>query len=131
MRITVACTEGYEPDSGIVSKAIDLECEVKVVDDPIKAAEDADVLYTDVWVSMGDESERERKLKVFKPFQINRDLMEKANSDVIIMHCLPAHRGEEITDDIMSDPHSVIFDQAENRLHAQKALLFKLMEANL
>ncbi|MDY6966605.1 MAG: ornithine carbamoyltransferase [Halobacteriota archaeon] len=127
MRITVACPEGHEPDSAIISKAIDLGCEVEIVNDPEKAAEEADVLYTDVWVSMGDEGEKEERLKVFKPFQINRDLMQKANSDVVIMHCLPAHRGEEITDDIMSDSHSVIFDQAENRLHAQKALLSKLM----
>lgn len=100
---------------------------ITFTDDPAKAAEGADVIYTDVWTSMGDESEEEERKKSFTPYQINSDLLARAKSNVIVMHCLPARRGEEITDEVMDGPHSVVFDQAENRLHIQKAILLKLL----
>ena len=127
MEINVACPKGYEPNPGILAKAKSLGCKLKITNNPKQAAKGADVLYTDVWVSMGDEEEKEDRLKKFEPFQINKDLVETANDDVIVMHCLPAHRGQEITDEIMRDFNSVIFNQAENRMHAQKALLLKLL----
>ncbi|MDY6865957.1 MAG: ornithine carbamoyltransferase [Halobacteriota archaeon] len=127
MQATVACPKGYEPNQNIVLEARGLDCTVNIVNDPIEAAHGADVLYTDVWVSMGDEDERDERIKTLTPFQINSDLVDEANSDVIVLHCLPAHRGEEITSEVMEGPNSAIFDQAENRLHAQKALLLKLM----
>ncbi len=127
MDIIVACPKGYEPDAKIISNAKALGCKVEITDNPKKAAGGADVLYTDVWVSMGDEEEKEDRLKTLGPFQINKDLIDIADGDVIVMHCLPAHRGQEITDEVMNDSHSVIFTQAENRLHAQKALLLKLL----
>jgi len=127
MQATVACPKGFEPDLDIVLEARDLACSVDIVNDPVKAARDADVLYTDVWVSMGDEDERDERVRALKPFQINSDLVNEANPDAIVLHCLPAHRGEEITMDVMEGSNSAIFEQAENRLHAQKALLLKLM----
>lgn len=127
MRATVACPKGFEPDPDIVLEARGLDCSVDIVNDPVKAARDADVLYTDVWVSMGDEDERDERVRALKPFRINSDLVNEANSDAIVLHCLPAHRGEEITMEVMESPNSAIFDQAENRLHVQKALLLKLM----
>jgi ornithine carbamoyltransferase len=95
--------------------------------DPMKAVSGKDVIYTDTWVSMGQEEEAERRKKVFPPYQVNAELVARANEDVIIMHCLPAHRGYEITDEVADGPHSVIFTQAHNRLHAQKAILVKLL----
>ncbi|MBN2109869.1 MAG: ornithine carbamoyltransferase [Methanosarcinaceae archaeon] len=127
MEIAVACPPGYEPNGKIVEQARKLGGRVTVTNDPLEAATDADVLYTDVWVSMGDEQEREKRLADLSPYQINSGLVDAAKQDVIVMHCLPAHRGEEISADVMDGPHSVVFDQAENRLHAQKALLLKLM----
>ena len=126
MNIVVACPKGYEPNATIVKKSKDLGGNAKITHDPIEAAKNADVLYTDVWVSMFDE-EREERLRNFRSFQIDKALVDKAKHDVIVMHCLPAHRGEEIAPDIIDDPRSVIFEQAENRLHAQKALLVKLL----
>ncbi len=96
---------------------------ITVVREPEKAAKDADVLYTDVWVSMGQEKEAVRKKRIFRSYQINRELLSYAKKDAIVLHCMPAHRGEEITDEIMDSPQSAVFDQAENRLHTQKALL--------
>ena len=127
MKITVACPEGYEPNSEILNKARDLGGTVNVIRDPMKAAKNADILYTDVWVSMGDEEEYDQRLRDFKPYQINSKLLEQAKHDVMILHCLPAHRGEEITAEVVDGPNSAVFDQAENRLHAQKALLLKLL----
>lgn len=127
MKITVACPEGYEPDSEIVEKAKELGGTVSVTHDPMKAAKKADILYTDVWVSMGDEEEYDQRLHDFKPYQINSKLLEEARHDVMVLHCLPAHRGEEITADVLEGPNSAVFDQAENRLHVQKALLLKLL----
>ncbi len=127
MEIVVACPEGYEPDMDIVAKARELGGTVLITHDPAEAAKDADVLYTDVWVSMGDEDEREKRMRDLKDFQINAELVNLAKHDSIVMHCLPAHRGEEITEEVLEGPHSVVFEEAENRLHAQKALLLKLM----
>lgn len=127
MEAVVACPPGYEPDEDVVELARELGGNITITNDPDEAAKDADVLYTDVWVSMGDEDEREQRLKDLAPYQINSRLVELAKPDVIVMHCLPAHRGEEISADVMDGPHSVVFDQAENRLHAQKALLMKLL----
>ncbi len=127
MRITVACPEGYEPNSEILNKARDIGGTVSVIHDSMKAAKNADILYTDVWVSMGDEEEYEQRLRDFKPYQINSKLLEQAKHDVMVLHCLPAHRGEEITAEVVDGPNSAVFDQAENRLHAQKALLLKLL----
>jgi ornithine carbamoyltransferase len=127
MKITVACPEGYEPNSEILNRARDIGGTINVIRDPLKAAKNADILYTDVWVSMGEEEEYEQRLRDFKPYQINSKLLEQAKHDVMVLHCLPAHRGEEITAEVVDGPNSAVFDQAENRLHAQKALLLKLL----
>lgn len=127
MKMTVACPQGYEPNSDIVEKAKRIGGTINIIRDPVKAAKKADVFYTDVWVSMGDEDEYDRRLHDFKPYQINSKLLEQAKHDVMVLHCLPAHRGEEITADVVDGPNSAVFDQAENRLHVQKALLLKLL----
>lgn len=128
MELTVACPDGYEPDSKIFENALSNNAKVKVTRNPKDAAMDADVLYTDVWVSMGQEDESEKKKNVFSDYQINSGLMALAKKDAIVMHCLPAHREEEITDDVIESAQSVVFDQAENRLHTQKALLETLLK---
>ncbi|WP_456370484.1 ornithine carbamoyltransferase [Geoglobus sp.] len=125
--IAVATPKGFEPSEGIVSWALERGASVEITNDPGNAVRDADVIYTDVWTSMGQESERDERLRVFRPYQVNSRLVEMAKEDVIVMHCLPAHRGEEITDDVIDGSHSVVFDQAENRLHAQKAVLLRLI----
>jgi ornithine carbamoyltransferase len=131
MNIILGCPKGYEPDSQVVSRgkeeARKSGCEVRVTNDPQEAAKGADVIYTDVWASMGQEKERKERLKLFKPYQINTKLVMLAKEDHIFMHCLPAHRGEEATDEVADSKNSVIFDQAENRLHTQKALLALIM----
>lgn len=127
MEIAVACPEGYEPNPEIVAKGRELGGQINVTNDPQEASRDADVLYTDVWVSMGDEEERDKRLSDLADYQINSELVSLSKHNVIVMHCLPAHRGEEISAEVMEGPHSVVFDQAENRLHAQKALILKLM----
>ncbi|MGP8336857.1 MAG: ornithine carbamoyltransferase [Methanosarcinaceae archaeon] len=127
MDITVACPKGYEPDEDIVAQAIGMGGNVTITNDPEEAAKDADVLYTDVWISMGDEGEREKRMHDLAKYQVNNKLVGLAKHDVIVMHCLPAHRGEEITAEVIDGPHSVVFEQAENRMHAQKALLIELM----
>ena len=127
MEMVVACPKGYEPAEEYVQKAGEFGGVVKITNDPLKAAENADILYTDVWVSMGDESEEHRRMKDFVGFQINEELIAVSKPDVIVMYCLPAHRGLEISAGAMDGPHSVVFDQAENRLHAQKAVLLELM----
>ncbi|HUL31538.1 MAG TPA: ornithine carbamoyltransferase [Thermodesulfobacteriota bacterium] len=127
MNIAVACPKGYEPDPEVVSKAKEEAkksgCEVRLTKDPKEAVKGADVVYTDVWASMGKEKEHEERVKILNPYQVNGKLVEAAREDYIFMHCLPAHRGQEVTDEVADSENSVIFDQAENRLHAQKALL--------
>ncbi len=127
MKMTVACPQGYEPDRDIIEMAKQIGGNIHIINDPIKAAKKADILYTDVWVSMGDEDEYDQRLHDFKPYQINSKLLEQAKHDVMVLHCLPAHRGEEITAEVVEGPNSAVFDQAENRLHVQKALLLKLL----
>ncbi len=126
--LDLACPEGYDPDQTILAKARqEAPVGIEIHRDPLKAVRDADVVYTDVWVSMGQEEEREVKMKRFRGYQVNRKLIKEAKKTAIVMHCLPAHRGEEITAEIIDGPRSVVFDQAENRLHAQKALLELLL----
>ncbi len=127
MDIVVACPEGYEPDEDIVAQARAMGGNVTITNNPAVAAKDADVFYTDVWISMGDEDEVEKRMHDLANYQINSELVSLAKHDAIVMHCLPAHRGEEITAEVLDGPHSVVFEQAENRLHAQKALMLKLM----
>jgi ornithine carbamoyltransferase len=124
--LVVACPPGYEPDPGLTAEA---GSRVTITHDVQAAARGADVLYTDVWTSMGQEAEAEHRRRVFKPYQINDALIALATPKVLVMHCLPAHRGEEITDAAIEGPRSVVFDQAENRLHAQKAVLVWLLGA--
>jgi ornithine carbamoyltransferase len=122
--IYIACPEGHEPDGGIIAHArASSTAEIVVMRDPVEAARNADVLYTDTWVSMGQESETAKRERIFHNYQINDMLLSVARPDCIVMHCLPAHRGQEITDSVMDGPRSVVFDQAENRLHAQMALM--------
>jgi len=127
--LALACPEGYEPDTGILERGRrEAEKGVALYRNPFEAVRDADVIYTDVWASMGQEAEREERARVLKVYQINRELLRGARRDVIVMHCLPAHRGEEITAEVIDGPHSVVLDQAENRLHVQKAILEILLE---
>ena len=128
MELWVASPPDYEPDGEILRRAKDENPRsVHLTHDPRKAAEGAHVLYTDVWTSMGQEEEQERRREVFRPYQLNRELVDLAEEGALVMHCLPAHRGEEITDEVMDGPQSVVFDQAENRLHVQKAILEALL----
>jgi len=127
MDLTIATPEGYEVDDGVLERARELGGDPTVTTDPVEAATDADVIYTDVWISMGQEDERDVRMNDFEGFQVNADLLENA-PDASVMHCLPAHRGEEVTDDVIEGDRSIVFDQAENRLHAQKALLSWLLE---
>ena len=129
MHLTIACPEGFEPDAEILGAA--RESNVSTIDisrTPREAVKDANVIYTDVWASMGQESEAEKRKLIFKGFQVNNDLVNQADKDCLVMHCLPAHRGDEITDDVVDGPHSIVFDEAENRLHVQKAIMVKLRE---
>ena len=123
--LTVATPLEYPMDDAVVDRATELGGEPEIYTDPEAAIAGADVIYTDVWVSMGEEDEREEKLAAFDGFQLNEELL--AGSDAEIMHCLPAHRGEEITDEVLESDRSIVWDQAENRLHAQKALLVELL----
>jgi ornithine carbamoyltransferase len=126
-RLRIACPEGYDPDASILAKAGEGAAgEVRVIRDPVEAVRDADVIYTDVWTSMGQEAESRQRREHLAPYQVNEALVD-ASSARAVMHCLPAHRGEEITDGVIDGPLSVVFDQAENRLHAQKAVLVRLM----
>ncbi|NLX48007.1 MAG: ornithine carbamoyltransferase [Euryarchaeota archaeon] len=131
MDLACGCPAGYEPDPGVTktAKAIAKRncCKLSIVESPKEAAKDADVVYTDVWVSMGQEEEQKLRQNVFKPYQVNAGLMSVAHENAIVMHCLPAHRGMEITDEVIDSEASVVLDQAENRLHAQKAIMVALM----
>lgn len=132
LNFTVATPEGYEPDTYAIEEAALIAKEtganIELSNDPAEAAKDADVLYTDTWISMGQENhEIEKKLKAFSRFQLDSALVSKARPDVIVMHCLPAHRGEEISADVLDGSNSVVWDEAENRLHVQKAILLMLL----
>jgi len=131
MTISLACPQGYTPAPAIVdaarAEAAQTGASIEITDNPQVAAKDADVLYTDVWVSMGQEQQETRRADAFKPYQINARLLKLAKPDAIVMHCLPAHRGQEITGDVLDGPQSVVLDQAENRMHMQKAILVALM----
>jgi len=124
IELSLACPEGYDPDRQIMVKGKKEAKEgISLYRDPMEAAKKADVLYTDVWVSMGQESEDKERKKIFKNYQINKKLLKEAKKDAIVMHCLPAHRGEEISSEVIDGSQSVVIDQAENRLHVQKAIL--------
>jgi len=126
--LDLACPDGYDPDAAILKRGIaEASAGVVLHRDPAEAVRDADVVYTDVWVSMGQEAEREEKMKRFQGYQVNQALIDRAKKDVLVMHCLPAHRGEEITAEVIDGPRSVIIDEAENRLHVQKAIMEILM----
>lgn len=131
MKMAVATPKGYEPKEEIVRLAQEDGKEtgfsLHLTQDPQEAVGQADAVYTDVWASMGQESERELRKKIFAPYQVNRQLMSKANPDALFMHCLPAHRGEEVTDEVIDSSQSVVYDEAENRLHVQKAIMLLLM----
>lgn len=132
MHIVIASPQGYKPLPEIVAKAKEQAAKygsfIEVVDDPLEAARGADVLYTDVWASMGQEEEAELRKAAFKGYQINSEVMRLAHPQAIVLHCLPAHRDEEITNEVLEGPQSVVFDEAENRLHAQKAILALTMQ---
>ncbi len=132
VNVRVASPKGFELPSAVIESAraaAAFGATVTVTNDPAEAVRDADAVYTDVWASMGQEDETESRARVFRPYQVNDALMDAAGSEAIFMHCLPAHRGHEVTDSVIDSPASVVFDQAENRLHTQKALLALLMGA--
>ena len=130
MELTIASPEEFQPDQEIFHRKFGTGT-VRWEKDPLKAVCGADYIYTDVWVSMGFESETEKRLRLLSPYQVNRTLVDAASPKVKILHCLPAHRGEEITDDVMDSKNSIVFDQAENRLHVQKAILAMIFDKNL
>ena len=131
VNVTVATPRGYSPDIEIVTRAREIaaenECEIRLTQDPMAGAEDADAVYTDVCVSMGFEHESTKRAPIFRPFQVNDAMMARARNHAVFMHCLPARRGAEVTDAVLDGPQSIVFDQAENRMHAQKALLLLLL----
>ncbi|MCB0930723.1 MAG: ornithine carbamoyltransferase [Mycobacterium sp.] len=132
MHVTIAAPGGFEPNADIVAsaaaRAAQTGATITLTSDPIAAAQGADVLVTDTWTSMGQEGDGRDRVGPFRPFQLNAGLLSRADSEAVVLHCLPAHRGEEITDDVIDGPHSAVWDEAENRLHAQKALLVWLLE---
>lgn len=130
MNVRVATPKDFSPNTGIVEKARAIakdRSEITITDDPILAAKGANVLYTDVWASMGQEDSANARIPIFQPYQVNQELLAKADKDAIVLHCLPAHREEEITDEVIEGSQSMVWDQAENRMHAQKALLASLL----
>lgn len=133
MNVRVATPPEYQPDLAIVEQARAIagdSAQVMLTDDPIAAAKDACVLYTDVWASMGQEDSASSRIPIFQPYQVNQELLSIADKHAIVLHCLPAHRGEEITDEVIEGSQSMVWDQAENRMHAQKALLASLLGAD-
>lgn len=129
--ISIATPEGYGPDPEITAAALEMAnatgAQIEITNDPAQAVAGADAVYTDVWASMGQEEETAERARIFAPYQVNEKLMAHASADAVFMHCLPAHRGEEVTEEVIDSPRSVVFDQAENRLHAQKAILLLLL----
>jgi ornithine carbamoyltransferase len=132
--MNVGCPAGYLPNEAIFESASKIAQEngshLHMFSNPNEAVRNVDVIYTDVWISMGDEKEKEKRLTIFAPYQVNSNLVGHAKSDCIVLHCLPAHRGQEITDEVVDGEHSVVFDEAENRLHGQKALLVRLLRGD-
>ena len=132
MDITVACPIGYQPNEEIIEESLKIAdnygSEINITSDVKNAVKGADVIYTDVWISMGDEEETEKRLHDFANYQVNSELMELANDNAIFMHCLPAIRGREVTSDVIDGPQSVVIDEAENRLHAQKAVMYYFLK---
>jgi ornithine carbamoyltransferase len=132
MNMSVATPAGYAPQTAIVDQAIELArtsgSHIEVLTNPIEAVQNAHAIYTDVWTSMGQETEAEERKKLFAPYQVNEALLSYARPDTLFMHCLPAKRGQEVTDEVVESPQSVVFDQAENRLHVQKAILLMLLQ---
>jgi ornithine carbamoyltransferase len=132
MRVRIATPPGFEPIPQVVNRAAEIAAEtggeVEVLHDPAEAAGQAHVLYTDVWASMGQEDEADERALVFPAFQLNQKLLDLGDPRAIVLHCLPAHRGQEITDEVLDGPRSAVWDQAENRLHTQKALLLTLFD---
>ncbi len=129
--LVVACPPGYAPEERVQATVRRLGGRLEITDDPGRAAAGADVVYTDVWTSMGQEAEREQRLEAFSRYQVNAAVVGAAKSTALVMHCLPAHRGEEITDAVLDGPQSIVLDQAENRLHAQKAVILTLLGGSL
>jgi ornithine carbamoyltransferase len=131
VHVTVCCPEGYEPNARVLADAMNAGresgSEIKIVEDPGAGVEGADAVYTDVWASMGQEDEIEERAAIFHPYQVNAALMERAGADALFMHCLPAHRGAEVTNDVIDGSSSIVFDIAENRLHVQKAIMAMLI----
>jgi len=132
MEMFVSGPKGFEPKQTVIDslKADNLPVNFTYTDNPEEAAKDADVIYTDVWVSMGDEAEAERRFQQMAPYQVDQKILELAKPDAYFMHCLPAHANEEVSQEVLDSPQSIIFDQAENRLHVQKAIIAKLVELN-
>jgi ornithine carbamoyltransferase len=132
VHVTIAAPPGFEPDASVVAavqaRAAETGATLTLTNDPHSAAAGADVLVTDTWTSMGQENDGLDRVGPFRPFQVNAELLSRADSEAVVLHCLPAHRGEEITDEVIDGPHSAVWDEAENRLHAQKALLVWLLE---
>ncbi len=129
--LILACPEGYSPDRAIMERAVERNVgKIVLTTDPVEAVKNVDVIYTDVWASMGQESELDKRKRVFEPFQVNNTLLTHAADNVIVMHCLPAHRGEEISDAVLEGPNSVVWDQSENKLHMHKAILDVLLNLN-
>jgi ornithine carbamoyltransferase len=130
-KMAVAAPEGYEPDSEIVQQALEDGKETGfsflLTRDPAEAVRGADAVYTDTWTSMGQEAEKEKRTRIFASYQVNAALMARAKPDALFMHCLPAHRGEEVTDEVIDSPNSIVYDEAENRLHVQKVVCLLLM----
>jgi len=124
---TLACPPGYEPDAGVLARARQNGAQITITQSIEEAVSGADAVYTDVWTSMGQEKESATRREAFRPYQVNAAVMALAKSDALVMHCLPAHRGEEITADVLDGPQSVVFEQAENRLHVQKAIMVWLL----
>jgi ornithine carbamoyltransferase len=121
------CPKGYEPDKDTVTEAINANIsKIEILNNPIKAVKDADVIYTDVWASMGHKEETEAREKIFQPFQVNQELMDATGKKTLFMHCLPAERNREVTDEVIEADYSIVFDQAENRMHVQNAIMIKL-----
>ena len=130
LHFTCVCPEGYEPDNNLIKLVNKSNLStVEISHDPIKGVHEADVIYTDVWASMGQKEEVEERENIFKNFQVNSNMLESTGKNTFFMHCLPAERGREVTDDVMESSNSIVFDQAENRMHAQNAIMVKIAQA--